>query len=129
MKTFESDLTVAFDVDETIVNWSYPESEIDNTILVTQTMNDGTEYSQRLLPNKFVIDRIKGHFMQGHVVVIWSAGGGSWGQSIIKALGLEEYVSVVLSKPQFFYDDLPAVEFLPEVNRYHLDYKTGARKK
>lgn len=129
MKTFNSEIVTAFDCDETLVMWSWDAEHDKDAIEIMQPMENGPLSFNKLVPNKPVIERLKGHAAQGHTIIVWSAGGGSWAEAVVKALDLEKFVSACMSKPQFFYDDLPAVEWLSEVNRYHLDYRTGARKK
>ncbi len=120
MASSESDMTVAFDVDETLVVWDYPQDKFDETIIF-----DNYGYAQRLLPHKFHIERLKQHAARGHKVYVWSAGGVEWATSVIKCLGLEEYVYHVMCKFQWHYDDLPSSEFLHKSTRVYLDPYTG----
>ena len=43
--------------------------------------------------------------LKGVRMVVWSAGGADWAEAVIKTLKLEDYVDVILTKPDFFYDD------------------------
>lgn len=108
------------DVDETLVLFDYPPEFHDATILIGC---DG--FQRRVLPNKYIIDRIKDHKARGHCVTIWTQGGWEWGVAVVQALDLEKYIDVLECKPKGFYDDLPASAFLPEACRSYIDIKTG----
>jgi hypothetical protein len=43
---------------------------------------------------------------------VWSAGGHEWAEKAVRMLGIEEYVDVVMSKPAWWIDDLPANKIL-----------------
>ena len=45
-------------------------------------------------------------------MICWSAGGFDWCAAVIKALNLENYVDLVISKPCYYYDDLKPEEFM-----------------
>lgn len=100
------------DVDDTLVSWKcYPKIS-KNSI----AFNDpsGTVYLNAINEH---IEALKLHKLRGHTVIVWSAGGADWAEEVVKKLGLEPYVDAVMSKPDWFYDDLPAAEFMPEINR------------
>lgn len=54
---------------------------------------------------------------RGFNIVVWSAGGSKWAETVVFLLGLSGVVDVVMSKPTWFLDDKPACEFMPEHNR------------
>ncbi len=123
MFVLENDNEYSVDVDDTLVMWDYPEE------LESEAMLIGTyDFSQRVLPNKFVIKKIKEHKSRGHAITVWSAGGWEWAKAVVEALDLEKYVDIIKCKPQGFYDDLTSSEFLPEVKRFHIDAVTGEYK-
>jgi predicted HAD superfamily phosphohydrolase YqeG len=95
----ESDKVLYVDVDNTLVLW------------------DKDTYK----PHKGHVNLIKQFKARGQKVVVWSAGGYVWALKVVKELGLEEYVDLVLSKPSWWADDLRADGVLPEVNRIYLD--------
>jgi phosphoserine phosphatase len=65
---------------------------------------------------------MKSHKFRGHTVIVWSAGGVEWAKTVVTALGLENYVDLVVAKPKWYYDDLQSHEFLPASSRvYHED--------
>lgn len=101
-----------FDVDDTLVSWKCYPKRSKNSI----GFNDptGTTYLNSIQEH---IDAMKLHKLRGHTIIVWSAGGEDWAEEVVKKLGLEEYVNAVMPKPDWFYDDLPAAEFMPEVNR------------
>jgi hypothetical protein len=67
-----------------------------------------------LLPHRLHIEQLRKHKMRGHTVIVWSAGGYDWAAAVVKTLGLENIVDLVISKPIWVYDDLPPNEFMPK---------------
>lgn len=119
--------TVYCDVDDTLVKWGSPNSpeEEKNSVVVvvpahkythiieeTEQKYENIQYEQRVVLIKEHINQLKEHKRRGHVVVVWSAGGSEWAAAVVKAVGLESYVDVVISKPSWYIDDLPANEFM-----------------
>jgi nicotinamidase-related amidase len=98
MFVIENDKSLFVDVDDTLVIW------------------EGTTYR----PHTKHIELIKKFHQRGMPIIVWSAGGHAWALRIVKELQLEPYVTAVMSKPAWFVDDLPAEEFLPEINRIYL---------
>lgn len=118
--------TTFFDIDDTIVMWNAtPEELVERGVDFTcpgslvDIDNDGNEtfapeWKERLLPHRYHIEQLKKHKMRGHTIIVWSAGGWDWAAAVIKALGLENYVDLVISKPTWAYDDLQPNEFIPK---------------
>jgi hypothetical protein len=106
--------TVYFDVDDTLVLW--PEFGSED---FGYTLDLGAGIFVR--PHEFHIQKLKEHKVRGHKVVVWSQGGSEWAEKVCKALGIEAYVDVVISKPRWFYDDLPASAFLHECDRIWIE--------
>lgn len=65
------------------------------------------------------IEMIKDFKARGHSIVVWSAGGAEWAESVVIALKLEELVDLVISKPDWFIDDKKASEFMDESKRFY----------
>ncbi len=109
------------DVDDTLVMWGmrdHPEAK--------EFENCG--FKELLVPHAKHIELLKQAKFRGHVVIVWSAGGADWAEEVVKKLGLESYVDVIVSKPDWFIDDLRAGEFMPEMNRVYIeDYKKKNR--
>lgn len=108
MIVIDSDKTAWFDCDDTLVSWdSFPGEE--GTVLFKTPAQ-----SYYLKAKQGNIDQLKLHFSRGHRIVVWSAGGYEWAKCVVDTLGLQDYVSLVVSKPQWIYDDLPLAEVFPE---------------
>lgn len=106
---------VYFDVDDTLVMWyqHYEPGFDDKCISI-----DFLENRHALVPHKKHIELLKDLYAQGWTVVVWSAGGLEWAQTVTKALGLENHVHHILAKPYRYVDDLYSDEFM--LNRvYH----------
>ena len=54
------------------------------------------------------------NFQQGRTIVVWSAAGHAWAYTVIKALGLEKYVTLILDKPSIIVDDIPMEHWKPK---------------
>ena len=109
---------VAFDVDDTLILWFSncdPSEKID-------IISPGSGIKKMALkPHKRHIDLLKEYKGRGMTVIVWSAGGYGWAQAVVEALGLEEFVDYVMTKPCKLIDDLP-----PELiftNRIYLEDK------
>lgn len=117
---------VFFDVDDTLVAWDATPEQLEERGIeiicpgsLVSVDEDGTqgfapEWKQLILPHRKHIEQLKKHKMRNHTVVVWSAGGWDWAHAAVKALKLEKFVDLVISKPTWTYDDLPASEFMPK---------------
>lgn len=125
MIVLDSDQGTFFDVDETLVMWSpTPEQMEKHGIEITcpaglyrdddGEIKMGYGWVQLLVPHFTHVEQLKKHKARGHFICVWSAGGWEWAQAVVKALGLEAFVDLVISKPRWTYDDLPAEVFMPK---------------
>lgn len=114
MVVIEGEKTIYFDVDDTLVSWIYPDPKTSGrdykdfkkfTDPVTGNIWD-------LLPNSKVINCLIDHKERGDTVIVWSQGGALWAESVVKTLGIGEFVDACLSKPHQYYDDIPSSEFM-----------------
>lgn len=142
MKVLPCNQPTYFDVDDTLIMWNRPVVDDPDVIEITcptsRTMrtlmemsDDGSlapdtpsepvevgSWTERVKPHRKHIEELKKHKMRGHTVIVWSAGGWEWAEAVVRALKLEKYVDLVLEKPTWYYDDLPAQEFMGK--RYYL---------
>lgn len=96
---------VAMDVDDTIIKWNVDYSK--PTVKITL---DGITGNFNV--HKKHVEALKKHKIRGHTIIIWSAGGSDWGEAVVKALQLEQYVDIIMPKPDWIYDDVSPNEFL-----------------
>jgi len=71
-------------------------------------------------PHKEHLALIEQFWYQNHGIVVWSAGGVEWAEKAVRLLGIEDKVDLIISKPDWYVDDLPAQTFMPEANRIFL---------
>lgn len=103
----DSDNVVYFDVDGTLVLWDYPAERAAETIAVGAP---GLE--RRVLPHWTHVEEIKKYKARGHRVVVWSAGGHEWAESVVRKLGLIPFVDIIIRKPTWYYDDWKSEVFM-----------------
>jgi hypothetical protein len=108
--------SVYFDVDNTIVLW---DMETDPRAITFEL------YGQKfkLVPHYKHIERVKFHKQEGFEIIFWSAGGADWAQEIVNKLGLQEHVDYCLSKPSYYYDDLPTEKILHKHHRMYYEFE------
>ena len=111
MKVIKSHRTIFYDVDDTLViwNWKAVDPEGSGLIAIRDTQSNHTEH---LLPHQRHIELLKQFKARGHTIVVWSQGGWQWAETVVRALGLEKLVDIVISKPDWYVDDLPASAFM-----------------
>ena len=115
-----------FDVDDTLVMWEPLDPATDSTVEAIPFLDPNDGSTIFLQPHRKHIKMLKRHALSGHKIVVWSHGGSDWAEAVVDQLNLRGYVDVIMSKPSWYYDDLPAGEFLPGSSRkYFLDKKWG----
>lgn len=102
MQVLKNDRSFFFDVDDTLIMW------YDNGI----TWEPHTKH----------VDMLKKAKIRGQFVVVWSAGGYEWAEKAVKMLKLEKYVDIVMSKPDWWVDDLPADKVLSKHGEIYLPH-------
>lgn len=115
MKTLNQHNVVAFDVDGTLVDSLLWTGEPGEPLPGNKTVDITTPFagvSLRFNVKSHIVEKVKTHHVQGHYVIIWSQGGHEWAETVIKALGLEDYVDIIMTKPKWYYDDIPADEWM-----------------
>lgn len=121
MKVIESTKSVFFDVDDTLVIWQFDDDE--KNLAIDFGVRPGI--TEMAVPNEYHIKLLKEFAARGHTVVVWSAGGWEWAKHVVEVLGLEKYVDLVMSKPDWYIDDKPANYFMG--NPIYLCRKTGKK--
>lgn len=51
---------------------------------------------------------------RGCYILVWSRSGKEWAANVIKALGLESCVHLVMNKPIVYFDDTPVADWLKD---------------
>ena len=104
MKVARSEHTICFDVDDTLIMWDQNHTQpFEGAVKVQCPYDCQTTYHR---PHTRHIEFLKKQAAKGYTVVVWSAGGSQWAMAAVVALGIEEHVDFVMSKPQKWVDDL-----------------------
>lgn len=111
MITIDNNNVAFFDVDDTLIHWKWDESRNDEVMEIAISEN---HYSAFVVPHKVHIERLRRHKVIGNAVVVWSRSGAQWAQAVVKALDLEGYVDLCISKPFYYYDDKKCCDILGE---------------
>lgn len=111
MQVVRSSRIVMFDVDDTLVIWDWKELDPEGTNLVSISNPDG-KCTELVMPHNRHITLMRQFKARGHTVVVWSQGGWAWAESVVKTLGIEDLVDIVMDKPNWYVDDLPAEAFM-----------------
>ena len=110
--------TVFCDIDDTLVSWErYNQGQYEEGMIGFVDPDDGKTYYLDVIHEN--VEAIRRHKLRGHIIVLWSQGGAEWCHEVAKKLNLENTVDLYIRKPVWYYDDLPAGEFMPESIRKH----------
>jgi hypothetical protein len=58
------------------------------------------------------VDLLKEMKGRQRFIIVWSAAGAQWANTIVEALGIEDYVDLILTKPLGYVDDQKAEDFM-----------------
>lgn len=123
MKVINVESTIFIDVDDTLVMWDTMGLPLAELVTVTDPYHTNEVF---LAPHYGHIKVLKDRKVRGSYIVVWSAGGYQWAESVVKALKLEAYVDLIMTKPHMYIDDKKAEEFMCE--RVYIPYGTGYGK-
>ena len=90
----------ACDVDDTLIMWGDPKGYPGKT--VTINTNGFPEIGA---VNEFALNHLKKMKRRNYSIIVWSAGGSDWAEAVVKALGIEEYVDLIMPKIDDHLDD------------------------
>ena len=105
------------DCDDTLVLWdlsSYPDKprlELDCWGPVELVKHDKN------------INLVRKFAKLGYGIVVWSQTGAEWAQRVSEAVGISDIVTLYLTKPRYYLDDLPCQAWMGE--RLYRDPRTG----
>lgn len=110
MKLYNNESVITIDCDETLVNWADSNKSPAPGKIMLKCPYVGDDVW--LTPNWAHIRLLKQHRGRGFVVIVWSSGGVLWANEVVRALNLEDYVDIVLSKPTKYVDDKSCEEWM-----------------
>ncbi len=102
MRVINQESTIFIDVDDTLVMWGKSGVIGKDLIEITDPHYGKVE---TLAPHKGHIKVLKDRKARGSFIVVWSAGGFAWAEAVITALGLTDYVDLIMTKPHIYIDD------------------------
>jgi hypothetical protein len=100
MQVINTESNVMCDVDDTILMWDNP--TINGIGKVPVEFAGETVY---LTPHKYHVQLLKMYKQRGYSVFVWSANGVEHATRAVAALGIEEFVDFVMTKPAKHMDD------------------------
>jgi FMN phosphatase YigB (HAD superfamily) len=115
----ENDKAAFWDVDDTLIMYDWPEDKAHEVVMIGVTPEDKIA----VWPHKEHIKRLTSFKARGQSVVVWSQGGWYWAKTVVEALGIQDYVDVVMTKPRWYFDDLASHHWLTD--RSYIDPVTG----
>ena len=131
MITITSEMLRPFDVDDTLVFAPTPNWERSGTEYIIEVLDPVTKNSIRRIVNPPMVRLLEEEHHRGGYIIVWSRGGYEWAKAVIYALGLENKVHLVMSKPMVYFDDKPVNEWM--LDRIYIppgtEYKTPLDKK
>lgn len=108
----QSESIIFVDCDDTLVMWGDDLRAGDRTVSIENPHNPGEFDILRV--NEGHLRVLKDRYMRGSYIIVWSAGGYQWAETVVKALELEDYVHQIMSKPLAYMDDKDASQILGE---------------
>jgi predicted phosphatase len=111
MKVIKNESIVCFDVDDTLILHKDPKNGTVSLVVPNPYAED---HPYEVWVHTNHVRFIKEQKARGRCVIVWSAAGYRWAETIIGLLDLEEYVDYVITKPVMCVDDLEPSEYLPK---------------
>lgn len=110
MQVINKHVIVCFDCDETLIHHC---KNPENADLFIRYDSIGETYPVKI--NEIHCKLIKEMRHRDRYIIVWSARGHEWAEIVIKALGLEKHVDLIMTKPIGYVDDVDANEFMKRI--------------
>lgn len=107
-----------FDCDDTLVEWVWDKVKLekvqDQLVEFNTPSSHQAELGNKLalFPIQDSINLLKAEKASGSTIVVWSAGGWQWAAEVVRGLGLESQVDLIMSKPIGYVDDLASDKWM-----------------
>lgn len=111
MRVTENEVVIFCDVDDTLILHDVDAHGYAKTVFVVDPYCGTT---RKLAIHEPHVQLLKERAARGAHIKVMSHGGYQWARAVIIALGLQDVVSEVLSKPIAVIDDLPIAGALGE---------------
>jgi hypothetical protein len=99
-----------FDVDDTLICWDDKYfGPAEGRVAVTDPYDGVTVY---LKPHSRHVKLLTQMAGRGRFVIVWSQSGAQWARAVVDALGIQEHVRLIMTKPQGYVDDLPCERWM-----------------
>lgn len=121
MKTYNSELTISFDVDGTLALWENADHPGPGKIKIIDPYDKKPRY---MTPHQKHVNFLKNCYYRGYQITVWSGRGGKWADAIARAFGLKKYITKCETKPVKVVDDLLAEDIL--TGRLFLENSNGS---
>jgi len=102
---------VCFDVDDTLIYWD--DDKVPKDVYSSISFKFRGRDLKRSIISKHV-NELRLQKESGSTIIVWSKSGVEWAKTIIQAIGLEDYVDLVMPKPDRIYDDKDPSEWMPK---------------
>lgn len=100
MKVIKSYRIVMMDTDDTIIMWKKLDLDLPIVNINGRDFQVHTKHVQK----------IHDYHLMGFKVIVWSTSGYQWAETVVKALGLENEVDFIMSKPHRIFDDVTEIK-------------------
>lgn len=110
MKVIQTENIAPFDVDDTLVVHKEDLRGLKTVWVKDPACNEEV----KLGINMAMVKVLKEEKYRGSTIIVWSRGGWEWAKNVVEALGLQDSVDYVLTKPDTVYDDKPVTEWLTQ---------------
>lgn len=107
-KVLGSDRVVMVDCDDTLCMWNDSEYPMLPQVEIPVKGKPLVRLNEKNI--KLVVKLAK----MGYTIVVWSATGWEWAKAVGMATGLDQYVSLYMSKSRYYLDDRPANTWMGE---------------
>lgn len=112
MKVIKNERVTPFDVDHCLI---YPiDAERPFIMPEIDVFDPVTKRFIRMNFNTNMVRLLREERQRGSYTIVWSRSGWEWAKNVVLALGLEDCVDRVMSKPQVYFDDTPVELWLKD---------------
>lgn len=104
MKVINNENVVAYDIDDTLLLWSKKHHSPQEGCIELEDPYDNNR-KVYLKPHKVHLRLMRNYKARGFSVIVWSHQGYKWCEEVIKRLNIEQYVDLIMTKPNRHFDD------------------------